>query len=139
QLGPMARTLRTEAKPDPKQQLAGALYSRNAGLGIAERHAEAIQKLANVKLAFKAEAAPKSAAMRSTAEFDLVLELPKLQDDAQRKRNDKQGAQLVKNIANIERQLGDDSFLANAPPHVIETLRKKLAEYKAHWGKIDAL
>ncbi len=28
----MARTLRTEAKLDPKQQLAGTLYSRNAAL-----------------------------------------------------------------------------------------------------------
>ncbi len=59
----MARTLRTEAKLDPKQQLAGALYSRNAALDVAQRHAEAIQKLANVKLEFKGEAAPKAAAM----------------------------------------------------------------------------
>ena len=57
----MARTLRTESKLDPKQQLAGALYSRSAALEVAQRHAEAIQKLANVKLEFKAEAAPKAA------------------------------------------------------------------------------
>ena len=63
----MARTLRTEAKLDPKQQLEGALYSRNAALEVAQRHAEAIQKLANVKLEFKSEAAPKAAAIRSTA------------------------------------------------------------------------
>ncbi len=75
----MARTLRTEAKLDPKQQLAGALYSRTAALDVAQRHAEAIQKLANVKLEFKAEAAPKAAAIRSTAEFDLVLEVPPAQ------------------------------------------------------------
>ncbi len=56
----MARTLRTEAKLDPKQQLEGALYSRTAALDLAKRHAEAIQRIANVKLEFKAEAAPKS-------------------------------------------------------------------------------
>ena len=82
----MARTLRTESKLDPKQQLEGVLYSRSSALEVAQRHAEAIQKLANVKLEFKAEAAPKAAAMRSTAEFDLVLDVPKSQEDAQRKR-----------------------------------------------------
>src|SRR5215475_7376581 len=39
----MARTLRTGAKLDPKQQLAGALYSRSSALEVAERHAAAIQ------------------------------------------------------------------------------------------------
>src|ERR1035438_1398251 len=82
----MARTLRTESKLDPKQQLTGTLYSRTAALEVAQRHAEAIQKLANVKLEFKAEAAPKAPAMRSTAEFDLVLEVPKSQEEAKAKQ-----------------------------------------------------
>ena len=55
----MARTLRTESKLDPKQQLAGTLYSRNAALEVAQRHAEAIQQLANVKLEFKPRPPPR--------------------------------------------------------------------------------
>src|SRR5206468_2438262 len=47
----MARTLRTEAKLDPKQQLEGVLYSRADALELAKKHGEAIQKLANEKLA----------------------------------------------------------------------------------------
>ncbi len=76
------------AKLDPKQQLDGTLYSRNAALEVARRHAEAIQKLANVKLEFQAAEARASRppAMRSTAEFDLVLEVPQPQEEAQRKR-----------------------------------------------------
>src|SRR4051794_17248192 len=111
----MARTLRTESKLDPKQQLAGILYSRNSALEVAQRHADAIQRLANVKLEFKSEAAPKAPAIRSTAQFDLVLEVPEGQQDAQRKRVDKEKEQLVKNIANSMRQLGDEKFLAKAP------------------------
>ena len=42
----LARTLRTEAKLDPKQQLTGALYCRTASLAVARRHAAAIQKIA---------------------------------------------------------------------------------------------
>jgi len=100
----------------------------------------AIQKLANVVLEFHADAAPGGAAgvMRSTAEFDLVLHVPKSQEDAQRKRLAKEREQLAKNIANSKRQLSDDTFLGKAPPHVVESIRHKLADYEAQLGKIDA-
>ena len=133
----MARTLRTEAKLDPKQELEGVLYSRNSALEVAERHAVAIQKLANVKLAFKSEAAPKASAMRSTVQFDLVLQVPRSQEDTQRKRLEKEREQLTKNIANSQRQLSDEAFLAKAPPKVIETIRTKLADYDAQLRKIE--
>jgi valyl-tRNA synthetase len=133
----MARTLRTEAKLDPKMQLEGALYSRNDALDMARRHGEAIQKLANVKLEFKAEAAPKASAIRSTAQFDLILHLPKQQEEAQRKRLEKEREQLDKNIANLERQLNDDAFLARAPQHVVEGMRQKLADYRVQREKLD--
>ena len=73
--------------------------------------------------------------MRSTAEFDLVLDVPKAQDDAQRKRLEKENEQLEKNIANSERQLGDESFLSKAPAKVVESIRAKLAEYEAQLAK----
>ncbi len=133
----MARTLRTEAKLDPKQQLAGTVYSRTDALAVAQRHAEAIQKIANVKLEFKAEAAPKAAVMRSTAELDLVLEVPKSQEEAQAKRVAKEVEQLDKNIASLDRQLVDDAFLAKAPAHVVDGMRAKLASYKAQRDKLS--
>jgi valyl-tRNA synthetase len=133
----MARTLRAESKLDPKQQLQGAVYSRSAALEVARRHAETIQRLANVKLAFSADAAPKSPVMRSTAQFDLVLEAPASQLEAQRKRLEKEREQLQKNIANSKRQLSDDTFLGKAPPPVIESIRKKLADYEEQLRKID--
>jgi len=133
----MARTLRTEAKLDPKQPLEGVLYSRGTGLEVAQRHAQAIGKLANVNLEFRADAAPKAAAIRSTAEFDLVLYLPKMQAEAQRKRMEKEREQLMKNIANSKRQLGDKTFLSRAPAQVVESIRQKLADYESQLHKID--
>ncbi|HUB33289.1 MAG TPA: valine--tRNA ligase [Bryobacteraceae bacterium] len=133
----LARTLRTEARLDPKQQLSGALYSRNESLETARRHAAAIQKLANVKLEFRAEAAPKSDVMRSTARFDLVLEVPAAQMDAQRARLGKEIEQLRKNIASLERQLSDGKFLAKAPAPVVEGMRRKLDDYQAQMRKYD--
>jgi valyl-tRNA synthetase len=135
QIVTMARNLRAESKLDPKLQLEGALYSRNAALAIAEKHAAAIQELARVKLQFHSEAAPKAAAIRSTSEFDLMLHLPKAQEDAQRKRLEKECEQLAKNIANSKRQLSDETFLSKAPPQVIESIRKKLADYETQWNK----
>jgi valyl-tRNA synthetase len=133
----MARTLRTEARLDPKQQLSGVVYCRTVALEIVRRHLEAIQRLGNVKLALKCEAAPKAPAIRSTAEFDLVLEVPEGQQDAQRKRVEKEIDQLRKNIASLERQLGDEKFLAKAPAQVVEGMRRKLDEYKAQLRKYE--
>jgi len=133
----MARTLRTESKLDPKQQLTGTLYSRTAALEVAQRHAEAVQKLANVKLAFKAEAAPKAPAIRSTAEFDLVLEVPKSQEEVKIKREAKERDQLAKNIANSKRQLADEVFLSKAPQKVVDSIRAKLTDYEAQLAKLS--
>jgi valyl-tRNA synthetase len=132
----LARTLRTEMKFDPKQPLEGALYSRGDALETGRRHAEAIQRLANVALEFRAEATPKAAAMRSTPEFDLVLAVPAAQLEAQRKRLAKEKEQLEKNIANSRRQLTDEKFLSRAPAPVVDSIRSKLTEYEAQLEKV---
>jgi valyl-tRNA synthetase len=134
----MARTLRAESKLDQKLKLRGTAYSRTAALDAARRHGEAIRKLANADLTFEAGAAPAAAmAIQSSAEFDLVLELPEAQQEARRKRLLKDRDQLVKNIANSKRQLGDETFLGKAPAHVVESIRKKLGEYEEQLRKIE--
>jgi valyl-tRNA synthetase len=131
----MARTLRTEAKLDPKQQLNGTLYCRTASLAIAQRHADAIQKIARVTLQMKSEAAPKADVIRSTVEFDLVLDIPKTAEDPARKQKERD--QLEKNIANSKRQLADDVFLGKAPAKVVDSIRTKLADYEAQLAKMS--
>jgi valyl-tRNA synthetase len=133
----MARTLRAESKLDPKQPVEGTLYSHGNTVEIARKHAEAIHRLANVKLVFESGSAPHSAVMGSTPEFDLVLQLPKSKEDDQRKRREKDCERLTKNIENSERQLGDEVFLSKAPAHVVETIRKKLEDYRAQFQKLN--
>ena len=132
----LARNVRAENKLDHTQQVEGTLYSHGNALDIARKHAEAIQRLANVKLGFETGTAPRTAAMRSTAEFDLVLQLPKAQE-GQSRRKEKEREQLLKNIENSERQLSDEVFLAKAPPKVVETIRKKLEDYRAQLHKLN--
>ena len=67
------------------------------------------------------------------------LQVPKAQEDAQRKRVEKEREQFVKNIASLTRQLNDEAFLAKAPGTVVEYMRNKLADYQAQLRKIDEL
>jgi valyl-tRNA synthetase len=131
-----ARNLRADMKTDPKQQLEGVLYARNAGLAIARGQLGAIEKLANVKLELAAGPEPKlTGAVRSTTEFDLTLRVPAAQVEAQRSRLMKEIQQLDKVIANSRRQLSDETFLSRAPENVVRGLGEKLAEYEAQLSR----
>ena len=77
-----------------------------------------------------------SAAIRSTPEFDLVLQVPQAGIETQRKRALKEQEQLEKNIANARRQLGDETFLGRAPAHVVDSIRAKLGDYEAQLAKV---
>ena len=69
-------------------------------------YADAIRQVARVSLEFRENGAPpaKGAAVRSTNEFDLALEVPLAQTGAHRKRLEKEKEQLDKVIANSRRQ-----------------------------------
>jgi valyl-tRNA synthetase len=132
-----ARTLRAEMKLDPKARLDGVLYSRNEVSEVARTHAAAIQKLGGVELELRTEAAPHSAAaIHSTPEFDLVLNVPRANVADQRKRLEKEREQLEKNIANSTRQLGDEKFLSRAPSQVVDSIRSKMVEYETQLQKV---
>ena len=132
-----ARTLRAKMKLDPKVQVEGVLYSRNGVLEIARAHTEAIRRLAGVGLDLRADATPQGApAIHSTAEFDLVLNVPRANVEEQRKRLEKEREQLEKNIANSNRQLEDEKFLSRAPAHVVQSIRTKLVDYETQLQKV---
>ncbi|HXE63848.1 MAG TPA: hypothetical protein VN519_09930, partial [Bryobacteraceae bacterium] len=57
--------------------------------------------------------------------------------EVQRKRLEKERDQLIKNIANSDRQLNDEVFLGKAPQKVVDSIRAKKAEYKTQLTKIQ--
>ncbi|MCU1263048.1 MAG: valyl-tRNA synthetase, partial [Bryobacterales bacterium] len=133
----LARNLRADLKVDPKLILEGTLYSHSSAGEIARAHVDAIRKLGNVNLNILQDHAPKNAgAMRSTAEFDLVLQVPEREAGAQRERLEKEKEQLEKGIENHERQLADESFRSKAPEKVIAGMQRKLETYKAQLAKV---
>jgi valyl-tRNA synthetase len=133
----MSRNLRAELKVDPKLALTGTVYSQTAVGSIVRANLEAIRRIAEVTLEVKEGHAPETAtAIRSTAEFDLVLDLPEAQMEAQRARSLKEMEQLEKAISNSERQLGDETFRSKAPQKVIDGIEQKLADYRIRHEKI---
>jgi valyl-tRNA synthetase len=123
-----ARNLRADLSLDPKLPLTGLI-----SIGI---DAELVRRLCGVT--FSQGEVPKSGAVRSTPDFDLSLDVPAGQLEAQRRRLEKERDQLVKNIANSKRQLSDDVFLGKAPAKVVDSIRAKLLEYETQLAKIEA-
>jgi valyl-tRNA synthetase len=74
-------------------------------------------------------------AVRSTPQYDLSLQLPEVDHEVQRDRLSKEADKLQKLVMNIDRQLESEKFLNGAPPHVVESLRAKRAEYVAQIEK----
>ena len=131
-----ARTLRADRKLGQKESLPGVLYCRDGVQTVAQHYRDVVERLANVKLDIRAEAPPKlEGAVRSTPEFDLWLETPQADDDAQRSRLEKEIQQLERLVIDKDRQLGNEKFLSGAPPKVVDSLRDKRAEYQAQLEK----
>ena len=124
-----ARGIRADLSLDPKLPLEGRI-SRPVDFQAVKRLSGAALTVGDV---------PKTGAVRSTADFDLSLDVPHGQLEAQRKRLEKERDQLVKNVTNLERQLTDEVFLSKAPAKVVDSLRDKLTEYKTQLAKINAL
>jgi valyl-tRNA synthetase len=132
----VARNLRADLGLDPKQPLEGRISGRDQALAVAAGHAQAIQRLAGVAL--QAGETPASGAVRSTPDFNLSIDVPHGQMEAQRRRLEKERDQLTKNIVSARRQLSDDVFLGKAPPKIVDSIRAKLVEYEAQLEKVEA-
>jgi len=128
-----ARTLRADHQIDKKELLSGILYCRDGAQRI---EFGVVEKLANVKLDIRKDLAPKlEGAVRSTTEFDLLLQLPDVDVAGQRTKLEKEIQNLEKLIADKDRQLGNEKFLNSAPPPVVDSLREKREEYDSQLDK----
>jgi valyl-tRNA synthetase len=132
-----ARNLRADMKADPKTMLSASLYTVGPVADVARRRGEPIRKMANIDLTIvEGKAPPAAGAIKSMPGFDLTLDLPAAQLDAQRARASKEREQLEKAIANLERQLGDETFLGKAPEKIVAGMREKLEGYRTQVEKL---
>jgi valyl-tRNA synthetase len=117
-----ARTQRADANVDPKQTVDAVMSATGARLAVAKANEEAISRLARVKLTFAEE---------EPYRIKLALKVD-------RSKIEKEIAELEKVIANSQRQLSNEGFLAKAPAKVTDGMRAKQAEYEAQVAKLRA-
>ncbi len=130
------RNLRADLGQDPKKTIEAQIYARGIALSAATGQLEALNKLASIHAnVIEGDAPQLKGAMRSTPSFDVVLLVSAAELEAQRNRVEKDQQQLLKVIANTERQLSNEEIIAKMPAHIVESLREKLAEYRAKHEK----
>ena len=124
------RTIRAELKIEHKQKVAIEIFADSDIQALIERNRAAVERLANVEaLDFVESSLSKSSGARSTARFDVrVLYERKMDAAAERDRLSKELTRLTQELTRATAQLNNDAFLAKAPAHVVEGLRKRKGE-----------
>jgi valyl-tRNA synthetase len=136
------RNLRAELKVEARHAVPIRVHAEADVRRILEENRGAVERLANVSaIEFVQESLAKAAGARTTARFDVrVLYEKKIDVAAERERLNKELARIEKQIETAERQLANQNFLAKAPAHVVEGLKKQLEELKVLRAKTrDAL
>ena len=104
-----------------------------------ERHEAALERLARIEGISFADVAPKGAAQIVVGEATACLPLGTLIDlDAEKTRLAKSRDKTVADIERINAKLGNEKFVANAKPELVEAEREKLAELTQQLASLDA-
>jgi valyl-tRNA synthetase len=125
------RNLRAELKVEPKVRIPIELFAHDAQTKIlVEQNRDAIERLGSVStITDVTQSRASQAPSRHTARFDLrVIYEKKIDVAAERERLTKELEKIEKEIANGQRQLGNEQFLAKAPVQVVEGIRKRAQE-----------
>ena len=125
------RNLRAELKIEPKVKVPIEVCAHEPAIAkMIEDNRGAVERLANVKkIAFVADSLANLAGARSTARYDVhVIYERKIDVAAECDRLKKEMEKIEKGVANGQRQLANEQFLAKAPANVVENLRKQQQE-----------
>jgi valyl-tRNA synthetase len=135
----VVRATRKDAGVEEKAAIPIEVRIAAANRALIEANAAIVEKLACVsEIRFVAELSsglPKS----STSTFDVAVVYEKTIDvPAERERLTKEIAKYEKGLISAERQLGNESFLAKAPAHIVVGLKKQEAETRLLMEKARA-
>jgi len=124
------RNLRAESKVEPKVKVPARIHAAADVMKLVEENRGLIERLASVEgMEFVAESLANTPGARTTPKFEVcIVYEQKIDVAAEKERLTKELKKLEGALASAQRQLGNDSFLAKAPPQVVEGLRKQSAE-----------
>jgi valyl-tRNA synthetase len=133
------RSVRAEMNVPPSAM--APLVMVGAGEATRERlsrHEAAIGRLARISGISFAEAAPKASAQLVIGEATACLPLGDLIDlAAEAARLRKEIAKASDEIVRIEKKLGNEKFVANAPEEIVAAEREKMDEYRATAERLE--
>jgi valyl-tRNA synthetase len=124
------RNLRAELQVEPKVKTPVRIHTSASVQVLVSENSSMLERLAGVsEISFVAGSLTGEAGVRTTSRFEVVLVYEKKIDvAAERERLTKDLTRLEAQLANSKKQLGNEQFLAKAPPNVVEGLKKQAAE-----------
>lgn len=134
------RNIRAEMKVEPKLKTPVRVHAGDDVRHLVEENREMVERLATVNgVEFVSESLAQAAGARATPKFEVaVVYEQKVDVAAERERLTKELKKLEGQLANAQRQLGNEQFLSKAPAHVVEGLKKQESEIKTLLAKIQA-
>ena len=133
------RALRKELSVPDKEAARIRLHATPEIVALAQSNTDMLARLCRVSSVDSAAESLTGNNARSTSSFDVaVLYERQIDVPAERERLAKDLAKYEKGLAAAERQLGNDSFMAKAPAHIVEGLRKQTAETRTLADKTRA-
>ncbi len=133
------RGLRKDLAVPEKEAAPVQVFASNRIAALADANAEILARLARVSAVELVSEAPAGTNTRATPNFDIaVLYERQIDVPAERDRLEKDLIKFNKGILAAEKQLGNEGFVARAPAHIIEGLKKQYAETLALRDKAEA-
>jgi valyl-tRNA synthetase len=133
------RALRKELGVPEKEPTPIHLHASNRIVALADANQDMLSRMARVASIEFATAPLSGANARSTADFDVAVIYERHIDiPAERERLTKDLAKYEKGLAAADRQLSNEAFMAKAPAHIVDGLRKQHAETKTLYDKTKA-
>jgi valyl-tRNA synthetase len=124
------RNMRAELAVPPKEKAPVQIHTSADIRKLVEENRGIVERLASVEgIEFVGASLAQKAGARTTPKFEVALVYErKIDVAAERDRLTKELTKLEAQLANTLRQLGNEQFLAKAPPKVVEGLRKQEAD-----------
>ena len=133
------RGLRKELGVPERESTAVQLFASNRIAAIVDAYQNVLARMARVSSVELADASLSGAGTRATSQFEVAVVYERQIDvAAERERLAKEIARLEKGRAAAERQLGSESFVAKAPAHIVDGLRKQAADTEMLYTRAKA-
>ena len=132
------RDLRADSKVEPKVKTPVRVHAGDSVAKLIAGNRGMVERLASAEsIEFAPQSLAEGAGVRTTPQFEVAIVYEqKIDVAAERDRLSKEFKKLEGQIANAQRQLGNGQFLAKAPAHVVEGLRKQESELKILLAKV---